>query len=138
MDAGIVVGPAIEIASTAALKGWRKIARYLSPTVLIAGQNSSGKTTLRDYFVTGYLPDKPIPMDETMRFESELIDMTYKGSDLQGERRFSFWVRDSRGFFDAGPLAQDIDAKHPRFIYIFFDVRRIKDPKDRKDDIDAT
>ena len=132
MDAALSVlaKPAIQVISTAALTGWRKARRYFfSPTILIAGQNSSGKTTLRDYFVTGYLPDKALQMPETMYFASELVEMSYE-NDAGSQKSFSFWIRDSRGFFDASPIVNDVDKQHPAFIYIFFDIRRFLEHKE--------
>lgn len=116
--------PAIKLLTAGAVTGWRKVRRYLSPTILIAGRNSSGKTTLRNYFTTGLLPDKPLPTDETGTFVNTLVDITFQSGNRPADS-VSLWLRDSRGFFDPDPLAIDIQHKHPVFIYFVFDVQRI-------------
>jgi hypothetical protein len=120
------VTPAFNLVQTGVVTGVRKIRRWLSPTILIAGQNSSGKTTLRDFFAGSDLPDRALLNDETLYFDSRLVDLTFKRENGP-ERSFCCWIRDSRGFFDGDPLAKDIDHTRPIFIYFVFDVRRIAD-----------
>ncbi|TNC14022.1 hypothetical protein FF100_07450 [Methylobacterium terricola] len=118
------VGEAMKITSTSISFGIRWIKRYFSHTILIAGQNSSGKTSFRDYLLTGLLPPHARQMEETQDFSSRLASISFHN----GTKLFSnitFWIRDSRGFFDAKPIAKDIKDQKPAFLYFVFDIRRI-------------
>jgi hypothetical protein len=124
---GALLRPAIGLVTYGAVTGWRKIQRSRSPTILIAWQNNSGKTTLCNYSKTGRLPNGEQQEEETQGFESTLVEMTYESGHAP-VRNATFWITDSRGFFDSGPLVQEVRYHPPVFIFYIFDVRRILDP----------
>jgi hypothetical protein len=119
-----VAKPAVELLTNGAIVGWRRIRRYFSPTILIAGQHNAGKTTLSEYFRTGKFPPKESPMDETQDFESRLVELILQRPGVQ--QTATFWIRDSRGFFDANPLVKDVQYVHPVFMYFVFDIKKIE------------
>ena len=121
---GAGLKPAVDLVSHGAVTGWRWwLRRYRSPTILIAGPHNAGKTTLSDYFLTGAFPRKESPMDETQDFEDRLVEIVFTGAAQQVPT--SFWIRDSRGFFDAEPLVKDFQYTLPVFIYFVFDINKI-------------
>jgi hypothetical protein len=122
-----VVAPTFNLVTTGVATGWRWASRFFfSPTILIAGQQNAGKTTLRNYFVTGDFPDTEELTDETQEFESRLVDLTFQRENGP-QRTISLWIKDGRGFADSDPLVKDVAQTHPVFIYFVFDVRRIVD-----------
>jgi hypothetical protein len=62
-------------------------------------------------------------MDETQDFEDRLVEIVFTGAAQQIPT--SFWIRDSRGFFDADPLVKDFKYTLPVFIYFVFDINKI-------------
>ncbi|MGX7703849.1 hypothetical protein [Methylobacterium sp. Gmos1] len=118
------VGEAMKITSSAISLSLRWIRRYFSHTILLEGQNSSGKTSFRDFLLSGSLPPHPRPMEETQDFNSRLANIHFHNG-TRSFNNFSFWIRDSRGFFDAKPIAKDVKDQKPAFLYFIFDIRRI-------------
>jgi hypothetical protein len=117
--------PVFDFAMRGAVTGFRKVSRYfLSPTIMIAGPHNAGKSTLSDYFLTGNFLSNESPMDETQDFEDRLVDIAFRHGPQH--KIASFWIRDSRGFFDADPLVKDVEHRRPSFIFFVFDVKKIE------------